>query len=252
MSTSASTGEIGTLVLPSTGARKSAVYLYPCIATVVLFIVWEIATRYGNISPLILPPPTEIFATAVAKFPVLVRMSLVTSYEFVLGFILAAVVGLPLGALIVYARPVEMTLYPMLVAFQTIPKAAIAPVFIVWLGTGITSGILIAFAISFFPIVIDTIIGLRSTQPETIYVVRAMGIRVAGVLARAPAERAAGDLRWPESCKHARRDRRHRRRVCEFGQRHRLLTARCKRRIGHATGVRLRARADGARPGVLF
>jgi NitT/TauT family transport system permease protein len=175
MSTSASTGEIGTLVLPRTGARKSAVYLYPCIATIVLFIVWEIATRYGNISPLILPPPTEIFATAVAKFPVLVRMSLVTSYEFVLGFILAAVVGLPLGALIVYARPVEMTLYPMLVAFQTIPKAAIAPVFIVWLGTGITSKILIAFAISFFPIVIDTIIGLRSTQPETIYVVRAMG-----------------------------------------------------------------------------
>ena len=95
MSTSASTGEIGALVLPSTGARKSAVYLYPCIATIVLFIVWEIATRYGNISPLILPPPTEIFATAVAKFPVLVRMSLVTSYEFVLGFILAAVVGLP-------------------------------------------------------------------------------------------------------------------------------------------------------------
>src|SRR4029077_5070887 len=165
----ATPGEIGTLVLPRTGARKSAVYLYPCIATIVLFIVWEIATRYGNISPLILPPPTEIFATAVAKFPVLARMSLVTSYEFVLGFILAAVVGLPLGALIVYARPVEMTLYPMLVAFQTIPKAAIAPVFIVWLGTGITSKILIAFAISFFPIVIDTIIGLRSTQPETIY-----------------------------------------------------------------------------------
>ena len=175
MSTSTSTGDIGTLVLPSTGARKSAVYLYPWIATIILFIVWEIATRYGNISPLILPPPTEIFATAIAKLPVLVHMSVVTSYEFVLGFILAAVVGLPLGALIVYSRPAEMTFYPLLVAFQTIPKAAIAPVLIVWLGTGVTSKILIAFAISFFPIVVDTIIGLRSTQPETIYVVRAMG-----------------------------------------------------------------------------
>ena len=182
MSTSTSTGDIGTLVLPSTGARKSAVYLYPCIATIILFIVWEIATRYGNISPLILPPPTEIFATAAAKFPVLVHMSVVTSYEFVLGFILAAVVGLPLGALIVYSRPAEMTFYPLLVAFQTIPKAAIAPVLIVWLGTGVTSKILIAFAISFFPIVVDTIIGLRSTQPETIYVVLFWHVRLPNAL----------------------------------------------------------------------
>jgi NitT/TauT family transport system permease protein len=68
-----------------------------------------------------------------------------------------------------------MTLYPLLVAFQTIPKAAIAPVLIVWLGTGIMSKILIAFAISLFPIVVDTIIGLRSSQPETIYLARAVG-----------------------------------------------------------------------------
>jgi NitT/TauT family transport system permease protein len=93
----------------------------------------------------------------------------------VLGFVLAVVVGLPLGALVVYARPVELAIYPLLVAFQTIPKAAIAPILIVWLGTGITSKILIAFAISFFPIVVDTIIGLRSSQPETIYLARSMG-----------------------------------------------------------------------------
>jgi NitT/TauT family transport system permease protein len=175
MSMSTSTGDIASVALPGTGTRSAAVYLYPFIATAVLFSIWEVATRFGNISPLILPPPSDIFATTAAKFPVLARMSFVTAYEFVLGFLLAAAVGLPLGALIVYARPVEMTLYPLLVAFQTIPKAAIAPVLIVWLGTGVTSKILIAFAISFFPIVVDTIIGLRSTQPETIYVVRAMG-----------------------------------------------------------------------------
>ncbi len=175
MSASASTGDIGSVALPAFGRQRSAAYLYPIIATVILFIVWEVATRYGNISPLILPPPSQIMATAAAKFPVLLKMSVVTSYEFVLGFLLAAAIGLPLGAIIVYARPVELTFYPLLVAFQTIPKAAIAPVLIVWLGTGITSKILIAFAISFFPIVVDTIIGLRSTQPETMYVVRAMG-----------------------------------------------------------------------------
>jgi NitT/TauT family transport system permease protein len=168
-------GNLGPAELLPLGARRSSSYLYPLIAAVVLFAVWELATRYGDVSPLILPAPSRILATTVEHFSVIMKMSAVTAYEFVLVFILAAAIGLPLGALIVYARPVEMTFYPLLVAFQTIPKAAIAPILIVWLGTGITSKVLIAFAISFFPIVVDTIIGLRSSQPETIYLVRAMG-----------------------------------------------------------------------------
>jgi NitT/TauT family transport system permease protein len=154
---------------------RSAAYLYPLVATIVLFVVWEAATRYSGISPVLLPAPSQILQTAIQQFPTLLHMSIVTIYEFVLGFALGVVVGLPLGAVIVYARPVELAIYPLLVAFQTIPKAAIAPVLIVWLGTGITSKVLIAFAISFFPIVVDTIIGLRSTQPETIHLVRSMG-----------------------------------------------------------------------------
>lgn len=155
--------------------RDSSTVLYPLAAAVVLFAVWEFGTRFGNISSLILPSPSRILTTTIENFSVLMTMSAVTAYEFVLGFALAAVVGIPLGALIVYARPVEMTIYPLLVAFQTIPKAAIAPVLIVWLGTGIMSKVFIAFAISFFPIMVDTIIGLRSSQPETIYLARVMG-----------------------------------------------------------------------------
>ena len=165
----------GAELLPLGGGNQYSAYLYPIIATAVLFAIWELATRFGNVSPLILPAPSRILATTIDQFPVLVHMSIVTVIEFVLGFVLGAAIGLPLGALIVYARPVEMAIYPLLVAFQTIPKAAIAPILIVWLGTGITSKILIAFAISFFPIVVDTIIGLRSAQPETIYLARSMG-----------------------------------------------------------------------------
>lgn len=172
---STSTSDLGAAELAPLGSRISLSYVYPIIATLVLFAAWELLTRYGNISPLILPAPSEILATAVEKFPVLMQMSVVTVYEFVLGFGLAIVIGLPLGALIVYARPIEMTFYPLLVAFQTVPKAAIAPVFIVWLGTGATSKVLIAFAISFFPVMVDTIIGLRSSQPETIYLARSIG-----------------------------------------------------------------------------
>jgi NitT/TauT family transport system permease protein len=168
-------GNLGSAEIAPLGGGRSSSYLYPLAATIVLFAVWELATRYGNVSPLILPAPSRILETTLSNFPTLIHHSGVTIAEFVLGFALATVIGLPLGALIVYARPVEMAIYPLLVAFQTIPKAAIAPVLIVWLGTGLTSKVLIAFAISFFPIVVDTIIGLRSSTPETIYLARSMG-----------------------------------------------------------------------------
>lgn len=172
---SVSGANAGSAELLPAGRGGASSYLYPLAATAVLFAVWELAARFGNISPLLLPAPSAIALTTIDKFPVLVHMSIVTVAEFLFGFALAVVIGLPLGALIVYAKPVELTFYPLLVAFQTIPKAAIAPVLIVWLGTGMTSKVLIAFAISFFPIVVDTIIGLRAAQPETLYVARSMG-----------------------------------------------------------------------------
>lgn len=150
-------------------------YAWPIGTALALFVAWEAIARIGAISPLLLPPPSEVVATIVRKFPVLMHMSAITAGEFLLGFALSVVVGLPLGALIVYARPVELAVYPLLVAFQSMPKAALAPIFVVWLGVGITSKILIAFAIAFFPIVIDTAIGLRSAAPETVHLVRSMG-----------------------------------------------------------------------------
>ena len=154
---------------------RLASYAYPLGAALALFGAWEAFVRIGAISPLLLPAPTEVLATVVKEFPVLLHMSAITAGEFVLGFSLSVLVGLPLGALIVYARPIELAIYPLLVAFQTMPKAAIAPIFVVWLGAGINSKILIAFTIAFFPIVIDTAIGLRSAAPETIHLVRSMG-----------------------------------------------------------------------------
>jgi NitT/TauT family transport system permease protein len=154
---------------------RLASYAYPLGATLALFGAWEAFVRIGGISPLLLPAPTEVLATVVREFPVLLHMSAITAGEFVLGFALSVLVGLPLGALIVYARPIELAIYPLLVAFQTMPKAAIAPIFVVWLGAGMNSKILIAFTIAFFPIVIDTAIGLRSAAPETIHLVRSMG-----------------------------------------------------------------------------
>ncbi|MFZ0066923.1 MAG: hypothetical protein WAK90_12210, partial [Pseudolabrys sp.] len=146
-----------------------ATYLYPTLVTLVLVVIWEAVTRAGWVSPLILPSLSSIVYTAIVKFPLLMQMSAITTMEFVLGFLLSVAVGLPLGAMIVYSRPLETAFYPILVAFQIVPKAAVAPIFIVWLGTGLSSKVLIAFAIAFFPVVIDTVVGLRSAQPETIH-----------------------------------------------------------------------------------
>ena len=180
---------------------------------------------------MILPAPSEILATAIDEVSGAHADERVTAYEFVLGFGLAVVIGLPLGALIVYARPVEMAFYPLLVAFQTIPKAAIAPIFIVWLGTGVMSKVFIAFAISFFPVMVDTIIGLRSSQPETIYLVRSMGGDPFQVFwhVRFPNALPAifGGLKVASTLAVDRRDRR---RVRQLRQRPRLSVAGGKRR----------------------
>ena len=155
--------------------------LYGIGAVVALLLAWEAFVRIGKVSPLLLPAPTQILQSMGENLPLLLHMSLVTSVEFLLGFLLALVVGVPLGALTVYSKPIRLTLYPLLVGFQTIPKAAVAPIFVVWLGAGINSKLLIAFAISFFPIVVDTIVGLRSAAPETIHLVRSMGAGPIGV-----------------------------------------------------------------------
>ncbi len=156
-------------------SKPDPVYLYP-LATLVGFVVaWQAFVRLTGVSRLLLPAPSDIGVTLVSALPLLAHMSAITATEFLLGFGLSVVVGIPLGALLVYARPVELAIYPLLVASQTVPKAAIAPIFVVWLGAGMTSKILIAFMIAFFPIVIDTAIGLRAAPPEVVNVVRSMG-----------------------------------------------------------------------------
>jgi NitT/TauT family transport system permease protein len=163
-----------TEALPSAGARL-APYLYPALTLAGLVVAWEAFTKLTAVSRLLLPAPSDVAATLVSALPLLAHMSAITAAEFLLGFGLSVVVGIPLGALLVYARPVELAVYPLLVASQTVPKAAIAPIFVVWLGAGMTSKVLIAFTIAFFPIVIDTAIGLRAAPPEVVNVVRSMG-----------------------------------------------------------------------------
>lgn len=148
---------------------------YPIGLTVLVLGGWEMAVRLDNVPRYLLPPPSIIAVTFVADWRMIYLNIEPTLVSILGGFALSVVIGVPLAILIVFSRVAERLLYPPMVASQAIPKVAVAPLFIVWMGYGITPKVWIAFLIAFFPIVIDTVIGLRSVPPEMLQLGRSMG-----------------------------------------------------------------------------
>lgn len=150
-------------------------YGYPLAALVVGIILWELVVKVMGIQTYILPAPSLVLWELADQFGNIIKHSLVTGWEIVLGFVLSILVGIPLGLGIYYSKFLERIFYPFLVASQTIPKIAIAPLLVIWFGFGLLPKIIVSFLIAFFPIVINTVVGLKATQPEMIYLVRSMG-----------------------------------------------------------------------------
>jgi NitT/TauT family transport system permease protein len=143
---------------------------------IALFLgVWEVLCRALDVKTYLLPTPSRIWEELVRQGPSLVEHTWITTYEMLLGFILAAVVGILLAVFIVSSPVFDRSIMPVLIFSQTIPKIAIAPLFIVWFGFGPTAKVLVAFLICFFPIVIDTAVGLRSVSPDMLNLARSMG-----------------------------------------------------------------------------
>ncbi len=159
----------------STFRQLSVRYLYPGLTLFALLVLWEVAIVAFRVPDYVLPGPSQIVAEMIAQYPTLWRHTLITTGEVLAGFALSVVVGVPLGFSIVYSPFFESTVYPLLVSSQTVPKVAVAPLFLFWFGFGMTSKIVVAFLIAFFPMVIATVIGLRSIEPEMIYLARSMG-----------------------------------------------------------------------------
>jgi NitT/TauT family transport system permease protein len=137
---------------------------------VVLVGAWQWAIEAFDISPLLLPSPLAILRAlrdGIASGVLLVHFG-VTFLEVVAGFLLGATAGLLLGALVGLSRLAERTLYPYVVAFQTVPKVAIAPLFVVWFGFGLSSKIVITATIAFFPVLANAIGGLRAAPADQI------------------------------------------------------------------------------------
>ncbi len=150
-------------------------YYYPVAAAIAFLLLWEGIVHLLNIKPYLLPAPSNILQKLTGQWGTIWDYTLVTGFEVLLGFLLSIIVGIPLGMVIFYVKALERVIYPFLVASQTIPKVAIAPLLVIWFGFGLTPKVIVAFLIAFFPIVVDTVVGLKSTPPEMIYLVRSMG-----------------------------------------------------------------------------
>lgn len=136
---------------------------------------WQAVTAARLVPPYLLPPPAAVFARLVDLWSLFLSHTLVTALEILLGFLLAFVVGVLLAVAVVYVRAFEAIVYPWIVVTQAIPKVALGPLFVVWLGFGLLPKVVIAFLIAFFPILIDTVVGLRSVETESIFLLQSMG-----------------------------------------------------------------------------
>jgi NitT/TauT family transport system permease protein len=133
---------------------------------VILFLVWEIGVRIFNIKEYVLPPPSQVAVAVTDHWRAVLDGAWITTVEIIAGFLLAVLVSIPLAVSIAFSRFVEQTVYPVMVFLQIVPKIAIAPLFIIWFGFGFTPKLLVVFLLSFFPIVISSIAGFRSIDPE--------------------------------------------------------------------------------------
>ena len=140
-----------------------------------LIVAWEVLVRLLDIPQYLLPGPLAIARRIVTDFDMLLPHLWVTTYEVLIGLGVSIAVGIPLAIGIVYSSLFERVAYTIIVGSQTIPKVALAPIIVIWFGYGLQSKVVVAFLISFFPIVINTVVGMKSLEREMLYLARSLG-----------------------------------------------------------------------------
>lgn len=146
----------------------------PVLLLGLLLVLWELVILVFRIPPYLVPAPLAVVGQLVEEWPKLLRESLVTTYATLGGFGLSIAFGIPMALLIAYSRTVEGFVYPLLVFSQSVPKVAIAPLFVVWFGFGIVPKVICAFLLAFFPIVVSTVVGFKSVEGDMLDLAHSM------------------------------------------------------------------------------
>jgi len=156
----------------------------PVLLAAAVIILWQVVVQGFAIPEYLFPSPWEILKQMAEFKGPLLAAAWSTFWVTMVGFGLAIIVGVLLGFLIGSSRMAYAAVYPLMVGFNAVPKAAIVPILVVWFGIGIGPGILTAFLISFFPIMVNIATGLATLEPELEDVLRVLGARRWDVLVK--------------------------------------------------------------------
>ena len=156
---------------PSSSALRAG---HVALVVVGFFALWQLAVMGLRPPEYLLPAPSAILSELASAPSWYLANAARTIGATLLGFSGALVVGALAAVGIVYSRFLENTLYTLLIALNSVPKVALAPLFIIWLGTGLASKVAISFLIALFVIVVDTVLGLRSVDPDAVDLFRSM------------------------------------------------------------------------------
>jgi NitT/TauT family transport system permease protein len=154
---------------PSDSKSEAVPRIYQGIAFFVLVIVaWEGMTRVCGIPEIVLPAPSAVGSALLKSVgsPNFLYHLGITLWEVAAGFVVGATIGIGVGVLVGASPKAEQLLYPYIVAFQALPKVSVAPLVMIWFGYGLSSKIVLTATMSFFPLLANTIAGMRATPPE--------------------------------------------------------------------------------------
>ncbi|HEY4166597.1 MAG TPA: ABC transporter permease [Reyranella sp.] len=148
---------------------------WPLLSGVIGLGLWQGLVRLFDVPVFLLPAPTDVIATIFAQWSYLISQLAITILAAGLGLVMSVAFGLAAGAAIAGSRLVDRLLTPWLVVAHAVPKVVIAPLFLVWFGFGLQSETFFVVTFTFFPVIVNTVIGLKSADPEQLLMVRAMG-----------------------------------------------------------------------------
>jgi NitT/TauT family transport system permease protein len=162
------------MIHPAERIRRHLELVQAALAVAGLIVLWEVACRALRIPGWLLPAPSVIVAETWEIRGIIPRHFLATLYAVVGGFALAVGVGIPIAVLVVYSAFLRRVIYPVLLMLQSVPKVALAPLLVLWVGYGLQSNVVVAAITAFFPIVINTATGLNSVDPELLELTRSL------------------------------------------------------------------------------
>ncbi len=149
--------------------------LLPPLTFIAIVALWSVSITVFRIPAYLLPKPGAVFSRMIADAPMLWSHSLITLTEILLGFGLTVVTAIPLGLAIALSRVAKQIIYPPLMLMQLVPKIAVAPLFLVWLGFGMESKVLLTVLMTFFPLLLASISGFQILDTRLLYLTQSMG-----------------------------------------------------------------------------